>query len=814
MSTGTSFNHGGRRKAGNKKGSAASRAERRAVLKELRRNPVVPQAPTRGPPTRRQMKKIARNTLRRNMRAVNKTVPPIKEGVPTVLAGVMTASEFRNDPRRAVSDNQEVAVSSQQKAIPISQVFEGLPIAAYSAAFVVRALERGYAAEAEFPYNPWLAWLFMIETLSQFISGGVPAVTQVPYFLLAMGRALSRKDAPFVQGKISYTGVVGVPGYEPNTNITLGYATYPFKFNVATVPVSPTLVDGFPLTSNVGYPGYTSALGATAFAELCTFMSNSAADLMGQLCKNVSIDTTKTSLDNNVSVFAQTSAAQGGGFCGSGQGGIQTKVELEVPIHTPLLALFNGNVNTSPLNLARNYNRMHRVAGDPIFLGSLMCSRLNEMDWGMKNAPILKPVDFNAFGDVLAQWVVSITNAYFQDQATTGMQLTSGQIAAVQCPLTLQEMLLLLRNVMMQAFKSSQCGVQGIFPFVPSSNTDNQFVAFTASSSTCFISPVGMQLPVPFIENIRALVARHVTMEGGRISQMWEPVLGMLAIDSLVASDYVASYVGPDSTVTPNVFTTGILYKMRRMDKGKLIETGLVETKINLVDGSNTAGLVAINDAQQLTNLAQLWNDWLRTSNLSSYSVAIDVLGTEKGITALGSLSMTRFYLAGTSLQKDVDLSQPIIVDVRTENPRYKKVYFNTLYAGRLAVADSSYGTILAPPYEQVQSIWILPYSEIEVTGTLESSMDLVRAQAIWSEPKLEPLTTGSDGISLAQMHSNYASHMTKAKLSEQDTWMTIFKQCEEGGRGGILSSIIEAVGGIFGGPASEIAKGIAGVIG
>jgi len=608
---------------------------------------------------------------------------------------------------------------------------------------------------------------------------------------------------------------VGVPNYEPNTNITIGYATYPFKFNVATVPSSPALVNGFPVTSNVGYPGYTSALGATAFAELCTFMSNSSADLMGQLCKNVSIDTTKTSLDNNVSVFAQTSAAQGGGFCGTGQGGIQTKVELEVPIHTPLLALFNGDVNTSPSNLARNYNRMHRVAGDPIFLGSLMCSRLNELDWGMKNAPILKPVDFNALGDVLAQWVVSITNAFFQDQSSLGVQLTSGQIAAVQCPLTLQEVLLLLRNVVMQAFKASQCGVQGIFPFVPSSNTDNQFVAFTASSSTCFISPVGMQLPVPFIENIRALVARHVVMEGGRISQMWEPVLGMLALDSLVSADYVASYIGPDSTVTPSVFASGILYKMKRIEKGKLVETGLVETKINLIDGSNTAGLVAINDANQLTNLAQMWNDWLRTSNLSSFSVAIDVLGTEKGITAVGSLSMTRFYVnSDGGLQKDVDTSQPVVVDVRTENPRYKKVYSNTLYANRFAVADSSYGTILAPPYEQIQSIWILPYSEIEVTGALESSMDLVRAQAIWSEPKLEPLTTGNDGISLAQMHSNYASHMTKAKLSEQDTWMTIFKQCEEGGRGGILSSIIEAVGGIFGGPASEIARGIAGVIG
>jgi len=502
-------------------------------------------------------------------------------------------------------------------------------------------------------------------------------------------------------------------------------------------------------------------------------------------------------MDRDTSVFATAITVTGLGASGYG-GGVANLMALEVPIMKPLFTLFSSCSETPSVVAigGRMYNWSSFVIGDTMLLSHMLSTCLSEAELGSKKPILVKQVDFLELGDVVAQWVQQIVQAFFNDNTNS---LTFDQASSVLCPLTLQEVLLLLRNTTMAAFKDTQPGVQGLYPIAPVNSNSNEFVPFVSGASTCWLFTNDPDWPVPLIENIRALSGRAIHLSKSQ-DMWWMPSIGKFQLDQLASSDYpVTCQLQVDvPNVFPSVFATGVLYKKESRDsKGKISSEMLLESAIDLIDGQTGANQVSINDPTQLKFLATQWNNWLATSGVASYSVKLAKFGTEKGISALYSGSMTRHWnpIVGEKKEKQEQI-YPRITDVRLEQTKNKAIVTGP-YVDRFVVADSSQGRIMAVPYEQVLQTWVLPQNKIIVNGNFNST-SFQKVQLAMGEPYSTSLSSGNDGVPLAQMHMIYASKMTKAKLAETNDWSSTFSELEKQGRGGILSSIVGTVGEVI----------------
>jgi len=404
--------------------------------------------------------------------------------------------------------------------------------------------------------------------------------------------------------------------------------------------------------------------------------------------------------------------------------------------------------------------------------------------------------------------------------ATDVGSVTATQAQKFFCPLTLQEMLIVLRNVIMGAFKQSQSAAQGITPFSPPTESSNQFVPFTAASNTCYLSTTGMVLPTPIIENIRALVMRYVSYGGNAENiQYYLPILGQYQLDRLDENDYVVN-VNIDGTETTLLAfkASETVWKEVTIDKdGKQLTKALAEPVISLIDGSSGTTLLAINDPAQLGILVAQWNTWLISSGAQTFSVATGVLSTELGINVLCSISMSRLWIGRAEtvhpdLKRKNSLKAIQVMDsrdTRTEN----RALFTGPYSQRQAVVDTSQGDILDAPYSQVLSLWILPTNADEAEFNTSNSMILQRYQFVNDELRSATRTSGLQGMTLSSLHSAYAAKMTKGKTAESDDWTKFFQEMAARGRGGILSGLVAGLVGSAFPSVAGIANSIAGVI-
>jgi len=387
----------------------------------------------------------------------------------------------------------------------------------------------------------------------------------------------------------------------------------------------------------------------------------------------------------------------------------------------------------------------------------------------MKRFPKLHAVDFMEFGSVLLTYITMMQQAAANNKGENPIDP-----ALLQCPLTIQELLLLLRNVMMQCFKDTQNSVQTTYPALPPSAESNCFVPFICSTGTCFIDPVPLKLPLVFIENMRALRARPIHRAGSDY-EWFIPILGKYKTDAFARADFQFAY-GEDSYFS---FKDPALLYQKTTGAGTARRVQMMaETSIDLIDGDSTGGYVAINSPKRLTELATLYNEWITSSGLSDYSSTLASLGTEDGVRLLESISWTRQWNF-----QEATADKPI-QDTRI----MKRKVHQTPYLTRGAIEDSSQSVIYAVAYEQVQSIWILPTWDVQTFGSS------IAAQGVMGETYGQSRTSEEVGTLLADMHFNYASKLIKSKFAEESDWEISFKQFMKGGRGGILAGLAATV--------------------
>jgi len=718
-----------------------------------------------------------------------------------------TQKQARGDPRQGktgASLTRNDLVTTAQSTIPITVVAQQRNMWNFAMGYVTKALEKGFATSALNEWDPFFAFIYAVNLLTQYQSNSVPPAIELPYILHSFGRAMVTKSVGFANGKITYTMVPGGVG-EPPIQIGIGYQAYGYKYNLTWVPESPTLTGPFPNLVSTGLPTYTEEQGAAAFAEMNTFLTGAGADTDFNAVSSGS----PTAWDKDVSAFALVQQQQGVGAGDVGSGGFGVQSQLEVPMFRPLLTLLTPQQENILVASANRYpNLTVSQAGDPTVLGGLAGHTIPLKAFGMKRPLKFHCVDFNEYLETIAFWVSGIQQAAVQDP----LNPEQNAISALQCPLTLQEVSFLLRNAFMEVFKDTQAGVQGLYPEVPASNTDNQFVPFTASAGTCFLQSVPFQLPVGLVECMRATAFR-IASRGKKDLEYFVPVVGQYVNDVISSADFTYTSIpnGGDETFTSFVIPSMAKYKKKVFNEktGVVEEMVVPETPINLIDGGAPGVWVAVNNPASLVMLAREWDKWLKDTGLQTYSSTLTTVSAEKGINVLFNGNMTRHWIVASGGQKE----SRRMVSERFCGKKNASV-LTSPYLLRSVIADTAQSIPLAAPYSQVQKIWILPSIESEINFTLPpNSTQANRWQILMSEPYLINSSSGFDGISMTEMHSQFAQKMVKGRDSPPDNWDNFFVEAAKQGRGGVLSSLIAGAIGSFLPAAAPILNTIADIL-
>lgn len=715
-----------------------------------------------------------------------------------------TNKQIRADPRAGSNGvNDRLESTTQLKVLTQPFPLQGSLIEDWARGFVMKAVEKG-AQAYDSVATPYYAYVYIVKTLTALIVNEEQLSVNVPYCLLAVARGLRSKSARCGNGMVSYATTIETAGDADPTRV-VGYQPYGFLWSIG-YPTGLFANINWPLQENT-LPGYTATLGAAAFQQLCQFLINDSKDGPARIV----LSSSPCVMDKDVSMFAYTGPSNekvGLATAGSARfAGIAYPLNLEVPIKKPMFASFGASAD--PGIDSQRYGNLHaNSCGDGTFLAAGQLTWFTEEKWGMQRPPKLHFIDFYEFADVVAKWVSGIQQAFVNDPDNA-----LADPATVKCTLTLQEMCLLLRNVLMTAFKDSQAGVHSLYPVVPASDTDSQFVPFIVGTNTCFLSSTDMRLPVPLIENIRALIMRFIHRQG----EDWEifiPVLGQYYQKAIEAEDY--TYLPPDSEEPLPSFTTqDSIAKRRVIIKGVESFIPMVEEPISLIDGSCSSGQANINDPAALKKMVTLWEAWYVESGVSSYSTDVGLLGTEQGINVLTSINMTRHLaLPGATKKAQLakELNQAGIIDIRHENRHTHHMMEATPYLTSQVLLVSSQSKILATAYEQVQSVWILPVIRANITSP--NNTLALRWQGIADEPFSQVVAAIGTTVTLDQMHATYAAKLVRGKLAQKTDWEKLFADLAAKGRGGILSGLVGSFADLIIPGAGTVVRGIGDTIG
>jgi len=684
------------------------------------------------------------------------------------------------------------SVYAQNVSRSVSQVM-GLYLDAYYAVgwnLVVQSLARGWLANAPSPDYPTAAYRYITDLWGQFANAAIPPSTSLPYWMWALGRSISPKTVRFDQGDISYKYDQAV-GSNSGSNLQIGPIAYGY-LQTLYVP-SPTLVDGFPVAVA---PTVTTS-PQIAFQSLIAYAET-------EKTRNSQVSgPCPTVFDRDVSSFAQVFAASGGGY--KDYGGVGYSAGLEVPIHTPLLTAFAPPIgNSGDLGQSNRFSSwVTQFGGDSMYSAACLSTLLPVHLWKTKIRPKFKFIDFLEMGEVIALWASKIVTQWWSDQMGVIAEevITLAPVTA-QCPITLQEMQLLLRNEVLALTVQCQIGTQGLYPIRPQTPSDKEFIAFGMGSNTVPLGLLGMKLPQPFVENMKALIQRVAI--NGRDIECIVPVIGQYYGDVLSTSDYKFQY---DTTTGGlfNTFTSDPPTKKRSMVKG--VETWITtsEVPIDFVSGFAGNDYLFINDVTRLKKLCSLWNDWVST--YQTYSSPLSTCSIEPGVLPLMSVADTLAWYIPTPTTQARDSAYR---DERFTAGRYAQT---SQYSNRQAVAI----TYRSRPISEVTKItdmWILPVQKLSAGFDPGTTSTYVKTQELNRETYARVLSaTGDSGETMASRHASYAAAMVHAKGGEASI-DKIFSSLESEGKGGILSSLAaQFIGSAFGSTAGQIAGAVADIL-
>jgi hypothetical protein len=654
-----------------------------------------------------------------------------------------------------------------------------IPIASYC---VLEAYRNGFNTVGDVQNTAYGAYRQVFRVLHAYASNNYAQLPyKVPKWLANYGCAISPKIINTKGGSYDYSWLTnqndnyGPPSFVP-CNLPIGYETL-----IGYQPGTPEVND-FP-TAIVSPVVITEDEGS--FNALVTFMAQKS-----KAWEMVSPGEHVSAFGRDVSAFAQRVVTQGNS---NFDGGAEYVAANEIPITLPAVTCAKNS--SSPIfDGLRSTHCATSFAGSTACFPFLATNCNNNKGVFTRVAPVAAPIDFNEFVEVMALAVSKVQTI----AAKSGV--FQGTFDELQCPISLQEFKLVLRDQIMRQFSTSQYYGTTYNHDLPEDGSDRVFQPFMSGVSTC--ATPGMYeflLPLEVVENIRAL--GMVEAQQGKKVIIYYPVLGQMNGDNISAADfnYTKEVDGGPALTNPS-FATPTFAALKNGVKitskdGSMVT--LPESVIDPVDGASGSNYLFINDTKQLGKLAALWNGWFMS--LATYWQKPTAFSVDAGLSVMRCVATSRFVVnTGVSIRDTAKRIETRVVS--RQNKQYENLSDN--YADYSSVSICASG----PLFDYVQPIlsrWVLPSYYSKNNGGA-GNVTYVKVQGRTHQP-FAAVTASTSGTSLSELHLAYASSIVKGTMGEDSEFINNLEKLSEKGRAGILSMLA----GFLQGPLNSIAPGL-----
>jgi hypothetical protein len=683
---------------------------------------------------------------------------------------------LKQQRRKAVTLSTDNKATNAQPSIVITSKSALDTVNRFSIGVISYALQRGYSSVAEDADFPFFSQVYLGSILINAMRSTNPGVQKVPEWLHKIMHLLAPRQAPYYGGLISYTWDIDFEAFSSQWFTDLGPFGCNREWNSGVINPSSTINNNIPEIVSPSL-SYTEALGAQAWTSVLNFLTsytNAETELIS-VFEESSFDKVFTGFADVMRQF---------GAAGTAPGALLKTARLEVPIKYPNLAAFTQFSTSNRGDITRACQHSRSASCDSLFVGGAICSGLPLRILKSNSPPIVKPIDFYEFMDVLLIWVSLMQTAYAKDIQLS--EIISNDPTAIRCPLTIQEIGLLLRNEFMNAYANSQYCVQGVYPDI-SVNT-NPFSPFICGMGTYGVRTVGMLLPQLFVENIRVTTMRY---EVGKNPKAYFPQIGIYCDDALNEQFY--SYMGVDSGPFPSFQSPLSAFNVeieKKTGKDSVKATKVAaETAISLINGRASGSFYAINHPASLQELTTIWNEWL--DQLRPFTGKLTTVAADGGLLAAPMINITALVSQNEELSLKGEKKK---LEPKVEVPRLKVHKVNLgapIYFDRFEIAISSEEPLQSHAWDILQSLWIRPQFMFRVTSNIEDTLTYEKMKSLTKEPNGFVLADDGTKISLANRHMTYAAAMVHARNGKPNAVMDVISDLEKHGRGGILSSLI-----------------------
>lgn len=660
------------------------------------------------------------------------------------------------DPRVAMpkkNNLKDLVVPGSDVSIDPEVEYDIRSIQALALGIILEGYRRGWQSQSDFGLPnvyPYFAYVKLYQAFTSAMLGSVQQFQNAPKWYWYICNALQPKTLPFKTGSINYKWKVpqgeefAVPSYDFNI---LGRV-----LRISGVDPSQPLVNGF--FQVVNPPPYDASLSLQAVKSLfALFESQGMTEIVPQF---------DTFLIKDSSAFAVCGAEYG---TSASNGGIVSTIYSARPMSSPILSKFG--VYQPPAGEYQGWDRVLRSGGTPFYV----LPRMVEMQYGTELRNIYPPqflfYNFDEFFEVLALTVGKAME----------LAAASNVGTVTPCPLTSQQVQLLLRHTLMRRFHNHFAQDMLI------SETPNMLLqAFSTAANGVALTPTNMLLPLFLSENIRATnrVRLDLGKSGGFID--FFPVLAR-PVDLNQLANYVTSS-GTQIFAAPGS-----------------------EIPINLIDLSYQNGVGGYNyistEGENIVLICETWNQWIKS--LSSFLTDLTDPGIEPGIPVLttvlttaqqmfqqgpSTLNVTRIAgsLTKTPSKKDLGLPRMQFKRVGAE-PESGSSYFGNIQISQIF----SNIPLLTPSFKYLK-VMVVPValSLGTPTGAAKPAMRQVfQLQPFRAPTTGVPTQSATEGSSTALLkHEQMATLDIKSALAAESDVQTELRTLTAMGEGGLFTSL------------------------
>jgi hypothetical protein len=706
----------------------------------------------------------------------------------------MTGVDPRAGINESVTANQRmVQAVGSTTTLKVTAVTTDRSVSYLAMGIVLKAIKNGSLSAQQSTEYPYWQFRYLVDVFTSIMLTGVVKLTVAPRWFWNLCYSLKPKVAPCKNGHADYIWKIQTTGQTNDEAFSLGASIDEYTLFWGTFP-SGNEVDGFPVLAPIPTP-YTDEAGLSSMSGLWPFVTPSGEELIA----DPGPEGVLTSKDT--SAFSVVYPELGESF--NAPGASRTTIYSERKIDCPMLAQF-GQYQPNGTQFWRGWHKSRLGGGSSSSIGPYLIDNASSLDQVFnKPAPVFK---FYNFDEIFEQ--LSLTMCL----ASENLEASAGQTVPV-CPLTSQQVQLILRQALLQVFSNEYAqdlrlvgaSFVDVLPFVVGPNGTNSGATFN------------MLLPTFLAENIRAMKTHTASLSKKFKTNniTWLPILGR-PVEAAQLGNY---QYGPNNN---------LLYRVEPN-----------ETPINLIDVSatfNSSTVYLDLTRESIKLLLNHWNEWI--TKMTAVLSPLVSITSEPGISALNCNMYTNIQeeldpipdpippLANASVKrKSVEMPRSIGLDLSGlrkklgASPVAGSSYFKDVGERRIC-SNVGFDSAL----EQIMSRWILPinYSVNNLDDASTQGWQTFEVEFA-SKPRTSAGGVGPGGGSIAfrvpdaqQRHLDAAEIDVKAFASTagQSEIIAALVELARIGRGGFFTSAISQIVGSFNPLLGRVVKTVGDTIG